>query len=150
MTTIIVIGSPAAQGSKSFKGIRGGKAIMTESSKALKPWRTAVTYAALATREQVYGPVSVEMIFTILKPKSAPKSRVTYPDRRPDLDKLIRGVSDGLTDAGVWEDDSRVIRLTASKVYPNESKDALHVPGCVIRIEAVTAVIDEAKRRGVL
>ncbi len=144
--TIIVYGDPAPQGSKAFKGIAGGHAILQEMSKKVKPWREAVKHAALAVLENdslsierhcngaIPGAVAVEMTFTMKKSKSAPKTRKTWPDRRPDLSKLVRSTEDALTDAGVWEDDSRVVSLYARKVFPGEGVDALPSLGAVIKI----------------
>lgn len=150
MIEIRVIGSPAPQGSKRFVGFKGGKGMMIESSKAVRPWRQDVTAAALEQLERdslslerhcngaIPGPVEVEMIFTMKKPKSAPKTRQTWPDRTPDLSKLVRSTEDALTSAGVWEDDARVVRCTSSKVFPGEGPDSLPVPGAVIRIRGVS------------
>ncbi len=143
MREIIVYGIPAPQGSKRFVGhAKSGRGIMVESSKAVKPWREAVKWAALGEgirgpEDAIVGPVRVEMSFTLPKPKSAPKTRRTYPDRKPDLSKLIRSTEDALTDAGVWEDDSRVIYCGASKLYPSEGLGALSKPGAIIRITPV-------------
>lgn len=150
--TIRVIGLPGPQGSKTFRGIHGGHAVMAESSKAVKPWREAVVWAAreamggeageisierICNAAAVAGPVAVEMIFTWPKPTSAPKGRRTWPDRRPDIDKLCRSTFDALVSAGAIEDDARCVKLFAAKVFPGEGTDALDVPGCVIRITAV-------------
>jgi Holliday junction resolvase RusA-like endonuclease len=35
----------------------------------------------------------------------------------PDLDKLIRAVGDSLTDSGIVVDDSRIVRISARKIY---------------------------------
>ena len=99
--TITVYGVPAPQGSKRFVGhAKSGRGIMIESSVAVKPWREAVKWAAMGACA-VTGPVRVTMTFTLPKPKSAPKTCRTYPDRKPDLSKLIRSTEDALTDAGV-------------------------------------------------
>ena len=113
MLTITVIGIPAPQGSKSFKGLtKSGRGIMVESSKLVKPWRQAVTYAAIeamlqpghsSDRPMLCGPVRVDIEFVLPKPKSAPKTRWTAPDKKPDLDKLCRSTFDALVDAGVIE-----------------------------------------------
>lgn len=138
--TITVYGLPAPQGSKKFVGTtKAGRGLMVESSKKVKPWREAVKYEVLRQRENgvallISGPIAVEMTFTLPKPKSAPKTRVTFPDRKPDLSKLVRSTEDALTDVGVWEDDARVVDLRANKVYPNEGEHALSSPGAVIRI----------------
>lgn len=136
MIEIRVIGLPAPQGSKRFMGVRGGKGVLVESSKAVKPWREAVKWAALEARETMLGgPLSVNMTFTLPKPKTA---RRRYPDRKPDLSKLVRSTEDALTDAGIWEDDARVVICQAIKVYAGDSC-SLPVPGAVIRISEVRA-----------
>jgi Holliday junction resolvase RusA-like endonuclease len=134
--TITVYGLPAPQGSKRHVG----RGIMIESSKKVKPWREAVKWAALeamdfqpiACAPRIGGAVSAEMIFTLPRPKSAKKG--ARPDKKPDLSKLVRSTEDALTDAGVWEDDARVVSCVARKVFPGEGPDALPVPGAVIRV----------------
>lgn len=141
---IIVRGRPAPQGSKSFKGMtNAGRAILTESSKKVRPWRQDVKAAAEACRARsgaapIDGPVIVRMVFTLPKPKSAPKTRRTYPMRTPDLSKLVRSTEDALTDAGIWKDDARVIEyVRLAKVFPGEDPEALDCPGVVIEIREV-------------
>lgn len=146
---LIVRGTPAPQGSKSFKGMtNAGRAILTESSKKVKPWRMDVKAAAEAwiasQRSQMIahapidGPVIVRMVFTLKKPSSAPKTRRTFPMRTPDLSKLARSTEDALTDAGIWADDARVVGYERlAKVYPGEDAEALDSPGCVIEIREV-------------
>ena len=114
-----VVGTPAPQGSKSFMGIRGGKGIMVESSKKVKPWRKAVEAAAIEVKDvhgQFTGPIELHVTFYLERPKSAPKS-VTVPFRKPDLSKLVRSTEDALTTAGLIEDDARIVRIVASKEF---------------------------------
>jgi len=131
---IIVYGTPAPQGSKRHVG----NGVMVESSKKVKPWRQDVKYAALAARflrhQSVDNPVLLRVVFTLPKPASAPKRRKTYPSKKPDIDKLLRSTMDGLTEAGVWVDDARVIEVTALKVFPNEHDESLDAPGARITI----------------
>jgi crossover junction endodeoxyribonuclease RusA len=145
---ITVYGIPAPQGSKKFVGVsKVGRGILIESSKAVKPWREAVKWAALETLKGLplrpdgkipfmYDcAVSVSMIFSLPKPPSAPKKR-RWPDRKPDLSKLIRSTEDALTDAGVWVDDARVVAMTAAKVYVGSTHlGALDRPGATIIIQ---------------
>ena len=138
---IIVYGIPGPQGSKKLVGRdRKGRGILVESSAKVKPWREAVKWAALEAARLagwngiINGPVACDMTFTLPKPKSAPKRRVTFPDRKPDLSKLVRSTEDALTEAGVWADDARVIACHAFKRYPGEGIDALDSPGAVIEI----------------
>lgn len=124
-------GLPAPQGSKSFRGMRNGKPILAESSANVKPWRQAVSWFAMEAmggRQAPYfrGAVAVELGFRLPMLKSGKDWRCTA---RPDLDKLIRSTFDALTDAGVWEDDSRVVTIVAYK-----SRDAR--TGCNIMIRS--------------
>jgi Holliday junction resolvase RusA-like endonuclease len=137
--TFALHGLPISQGSKSFKGIsRSGRAIMVESSKALKPWRGMVQTAIRAAIAQapappagwpLLGPIAVELCFTMRKPASAPKRRRTWPVVYPDIDKICRSALDSATLAGLWGDDSQVVDLHAWKVYPLETPRALRQPG---------------------
>lgn len=160
MIRLVVYGRPAPQGSKRHVG----RGIMVESSKHLRPWREDVRAAALEwvnrytfeMREVGGGivrvapqndnlvwalpldyPLRVGMVFTVAKPASAPKKRTTYPDRMPDLSKLIRATEDAITSSGLWKDDARVVELVTAKRYPNEGVDALDRPGCVIVVEPI-------------
>ena len=96
MLTITVIGIPAPPGgaSPSRASPKAAACIMVESSKLVKPWRQAVTYAAIeamlqpghsSDRPMLCGPVRVDIEFVLPKPKSAPKTRWTAPDKKPDL-----------------------------------------------------------------
>lgn len=136
---IEVYGTPAPQGSKSFKGMRGGRAVLVEASKKVKPWRADVKAAAEAAMralgaswEPMDGPLRLDVVFTLRKPLSAPKRTRTYPMRVPDLDKLLRSTDDALTDAGIWVDDARVVDCRALKAYPGEAEGALDFPGARI------------------
>ncbi len=146
MIEITVIGSPAPQGSKRFVGTsKAGRGILIESSGAVKPWRqdvVAAARAAMAGRGAIAGPVRVSMVFTLKKPKSAPKTRRTWPSTKPDLSKLARSTEDALTTAGVYEDDSRIVGYDRlEKVFPGEDAEALDVPGVRITIRQVQAEV---------
>jgi crossover junction endodeoxyribonuclease RusA len=133
MTQITVRGNPAPQGSKRHIG----HGVMIESSQKVKPWREAVKWAAievLRDTQPFKGPVCLDITFTLRKPKSAPKRQRTYPDKQPDIDKLCRSTLDALVASEIIEDDSRVVRLVATKVFPGESFRSLGCPGAVIRI----------------
>lgn len=143
MIEIIVYGEPAPQGSKKFVGLaKSGRGILIESSKKVKPWREAVKLAAIeamggAGAKRITGPVAIEMVFTVPKPKSAPKRKQTWPDKKPDLSKLVRAAEDSLCDAGVFEDDARIVHCLSGKCYPGEGLHALPVPGAHITVVSV-------------
>lgn len=133
-----VPGIPVPQGSKRAFGGR-----VVEANKNLRPWRGQVTASAVdaitTTGWGITGrPVHVDLRFEMPRPKahyrtgaasgevkpSAPLAHI----RKPDLDKLVRAVLDGLTDAGVWVDDSQVAHLTCEKYYGN-------APGVMVSVE---------------
>ncbi|MGH9088810.1 MAG: RusA family crossover junction endodeoxyribonuclease [Acidimicrobiales bacterium] len=125
---ILVVGTPAPQGSKRHVG----NGVMVESSAKVKPWRQDVKAAALdaiaeAGWEPATGPVSLNITFRLSRPRShygtgrnaghIKSSAPVWVDKRPDLSKLVRSTEDALTEAGVWRDDARVARLVVRKVY---------------------------------
>lgn len=127
MSTFRVSGVPAPQGSKTGY-IRGGRVVLVESSKKVKPWRAAVAQAATQAwlrTEPIDGPVEVAVEFILPRPKSVPK-RVVHMIRKPDLDKLIRSTLDALSGVA-YVDDNRVRAITAVKRYqsPGETPGAL-------------------------
>jgi crossover junction endodeoxyribonuclease RusA len=112
-----VHGLPIAQGSlRSW--IANGKPVITTTAKGLSTWRRLVADVAqrFAPEEPWEGPVGIELDFGLPKPKSAPKRRRVWPDKRPDLDKLCRAVLDALTYV-VFADDSQVVHILATKDY---------------------------------
>lgn len=135
-----VYGTPGPKGSKRHVG----NGVMVESSAKVKPWAEAVKWAAFEAMQPragqgIRGPVSLHVTFTLAKPKSAPKKMRSYPERKPDIDKLLRSTLDALKSAGCYEDDARVIELTAAKRFPHEGDDSLHLPGAVIRITSAVS-----------
>lgn len=41
--------------------------------------------------------------------------------KKPDIDNLNKAVSDAITDIGLWEDDSQVYSISASKYYTQKT-----------------------------
>lgn len=137
--TITVFGRPAPQGSKRYVGgnrAQGGRFI--EASKYLPAWRKAITIAAITEIEKETwakdtNPIAIEVTFYLERPATIPVAKRPWPIKPPDLDKLLRGVLDGLTDAGVWDDDGQVVKITAWKVYA-DTRD----PGCEITVSPIS------------
>lgn len=145
MIEVVVYGIAAPQGSKRHVG----RGIMVESSKKVAPWRDDVRAAALTVHDgpPLDGPLAALMVFTLRKPASAPVRRRTWPDRYPDLSKLVRSTEDALTTAGLWADDARLVEyVRLAKVYPGEDPDALDRPGAVIRVWSIGAAESIAAR----
>jgi Holliday junction resolvase RusA-like endonuclease len=131
-----VHGTPAPQGSK--RGfVIGGRAIITDANPApLKTWRDDVKHAALDAMngaQPLAGPLELLVTFVLVKPKSVKRG---WPHVRPDLDKLLRSAGDALTSAGVYGDDSQIVRITAQKVYGLR-------PGAEIIVRVVADDVEE-------
>lgn len=127
-----VYGTPAPQGSHRAFVVKG-HAVITEASKKLPVWRDAVVLAARRAAagkswQMLDGPVHLRVIFHMPRPASVKR---LYPSVTPDLDKLVRGVSDALTAAAVIKDDARIIEVYALKLYATDEV----APGATITIE---------------
>lgn len=144
--TVIAHGQPIPQGSKrAFISRSTGRAAMKEDNPKTGSWRETVAWAVARAMEQagrtepLTGPLRVEVVFTMRKPTSRPKTRVTFPDTKPDADKLLRASFDAVTTAGGWVDDARVIDARVVKAFPGEHPFALSAPGMHMRIWSMTS-----------
>jgi len=127
--TISVTGDPASQGSHAIMNGR----IVQVNSKKHKAWRTAIVQACIESLPADWIPLDepVELIvnFYMSKPASVKRS---LPSVAPDLDKLIRSVGDALAIGGVYADDSRIVRISARKLYAQGIE-----PGATIEVRAI-------------
>jgi len=111
MSAFFVKGRPVPQGSLKF--IQGRPIHVRAVDLAV--WRADIARnAELSGFSPISGAVKVTADFIFKRPKSTP-NRI-YPHVKPDLDKLVRAVLDGLT-AVAYEDDSQVILIQTTKTY---------------------------------
>ena len=112
--SLSVTGNPASQGSHA---IMRGRIVQVNSTKH-KAWRKAIVQEAIAILPDDWQPIDepCELIVNFYMPKPASVKR-SLPTVSPDLDKLIRAVGDSLTDSGIVIDDSRIVRISARKLY---------------------------------
>lgn len=127
--TISVRGDPASQGSHAIMQGR----IVQVNSKKHKAWRTAIITEVIANLPEGWVPLDepVELIVNFYMPKGKSVTREA-PSVAPDLDKLLRSVGDALAIAGVYTDDSRVVRISARKLY-----DQGIGPGATISVKTI-------------
>ena len=112
-----VPGLPKPQGSKRAFVVKGRPVLAESAGQPLKDWRAVVALAAMnqmAGSPPLDGPVLVRLGFYLPRPKSHPKTKITYPTSRPDIDKLARSVLDALTHI-CFSDDAQVVHLEARK-----------------------------------
>jgi Holliday junction resolvase RusA-like endonuclease len=130
---IRIYGDPAPQGSKRVFNGR----IVEASGNKLKVWRKAIAAACqnLVSEEHslLLGPVRVEVEFYLPRPVSVTIKKRPLPIVPPDLDKLLRGLLDGIGQSEViWGDDSQVVQIDAVKLYADETE-----PGATVTIYAL-------------
>lgn len=133
-----VAGTPKAQPRvKAF--VRGGHAGVYTPDSA-ESWKQEVRKEAIANAPEsvMSGVVRVELDFFLPRPKAhykrdgsvKPNSPVWHC-KKPDLDNLIKAVTDAITDTQrIWADDRLIYQISATKSY------ALNAVGCSVRIDA--------------
>jgi crossover junction endodeoxyribonuclease RusA len=124
-----VFGIPATAGNKTafpIKGRDGRMHVAVREGKQAGPaqsWRARVEEVVQELARDgaplLDGPVKLVVDFYLPRPKSAPKRRRTWPDRKPDLSKLLRAIEDPMKGV-VLADDARIVELRASKDYAYE------------------------------
>lgn len=114
MNKFFVKGRPVPQGSLKFIQGRPIHARATD----LAVWRADIARnAEQAGYKPLEGGMRIDLMFVFHTPKTVKR---IAPWVKPDLDKLIRAVLDGLTGVA-YEDDCQVVAISASKSYgPHE------------------------------
>jgi crossover junction endodeoxyribonuclease RusA len=132
-----VVGIAAAKGSmRAFLPKGSTRPILTSTNRSLKSWENLVRAKASAAAESLNWllperdiPVSVFVSIALPRPKSLPKKKLAHT-KKPDLDKLARGILDALT--GIcYHDDSQVTSLSATKSYTTFQDQA---PSVMVRV----------------
>jgi crossover junction endodeoxyribonuclease RusA len=126
--TFAVAGKPEAKGStRAFVPKGWTRPIITSTNRNLKEWEARVRDAALPYLTTVYAAeaIGVHLSFRLERPKSLPK-RIAHHCKKPDLDKLVRAVIDGMTGI-IYRDDSQVVQIQAEKSYatPGETEGVI-------------------------
>lgn len=68
--------------------------------------------------EPTKNPVKISMTFYLTKPKKIPKDFPDTPQKRPDIDNLIKTVLDALNGLA-YEDDKQIVKVSARKEWSN-------------------------------
>ena len=139
--TLIVQGVPQPKGSlKAFRHARSRRIVVTADNPKLRAWQRAVQVTALAARGRggraFPGPVTVECLFLLPRPRSYP-ARVVHHTRKPDLDKLVRAIFDALAADVLFGDDAAVVEVRATKAYAGDGFQ----PGVLITVADATDLV---------
>jgi crossover junction endodeoxyribonuclease RusA len=119
--------------------VRGGHAGVYTPNSA-ESWKQSVRREAIANAPEslTANSVCISLDFFLPRPKSHLKrdggvkeNQPIWHCKKPDLDNLIKAVTDAITDTQrIWLDDSQICRISATKTY------ALNATGCSVRIDA--------------
>lgn len=144
-----VYGRPAPAGSKrAFQNRHTGRVQVVDANRKAAPWKQEVAGAALkAAAGRVFAkgtPLLLDATFVVARPAShhgtgrnAGTVKASAPARpcgAPDTTKLLRGLEDAITAAGVWHDDAQVVVQTAQKMYGWPER-------CVVTIRALLPTV---------
>jgi len=111
-----VLGRPVPQGSMRAILSKTTHQIIMPTPPKLKAWRRTIAKAARPCFDIPFNaPVSLRCTFYLKPPQALPSWR-RWPDKMPDLDKLVRAVDDALTGIA-FDDDKRVVLIEARKIW---------------------------------
>jgi Holliday junction resolvase RusA-like endonuclease len=114
------------------------RAVITTDNPGGKLWeRLVAVQAQRAARDGFFvGPVVVTITIRLPRPVSL-KRAIRHHMTKPDLDKLVRAILDGLTGV-LFDDDKQVVDLHARKCYA----DTGTAPSARITVETAARVED--------
>ena len=115
---LTVEGNPVPQGS--FRHVGNGRNIAANPK--LSAWRDTIAWqvAQQTHHRLIDGSIRVDLVFTLPRPKSVPRSVRGRPTVKPELDGLIRSVLDAISlerYCRILLDDSYVTDIHAAKRY---------------------------------
>ena len=121
MIAFEVLGDPIAKARPRFT--RGGHVYTATSTRVAEGQVYMEATKAMDGNTPMLGPLFVFVVAHLAIPKSWSKKRqqmadmrLIHPDKRPDLDNLVKLVTDGMN--GVcYEDDKQIVFMQAGKVY---------------------------------
>lgn len=141
--SFVVAGVPIPQGSSRAFVVKG-KAVITSSNRNLAQWRQRIaTEAQKVAQESLFyeedgNAYQVCAQFYFPRTKAMGKKEIAHTVR-PDIDKLIRAVNDGITGILI-PDDARIDQLTVKKTYLKF--DAVYGPRVEISITKRRKLLD--------
>ncbi len=125
-------GIPVAKGRPRFAK-RGAfmQAYTPKDTQNYEAWARQCATQAMGERDLLQGPVTLDAMFHLPVPASWPQwkraaalDRQIRPEGRPDLDNLLKALTDAFNGI-VWRDDAQLIKFTAEKVYGDQPLTAV-------------------------
>jgi Holliday junction resolvase RusA-like endonuclease len=133
--TLTIPGLPTAKGRPRIGKLANGRpvAFTPEKTRTREGVVAALAMDVMASRPALTCPVEVVVEAVLPIARSWRKSEqqqardgIKWPIGRPDLDNLVKLVTDGCNGI-VWADDSQIVFLLARKSYGDIPKTVIHV-----------------------
>ena len=131
MIKIVIDG--AVRGKQRPRLTRSGHVYTPKETRDAEAGITKLASEAMAGRDLLTGPVSLNIFMVIEPPKSMPKRRRQWlienrcaVTKKPDLDNIAKLIGDALNGVA-FEDDSQVAELWVKRVYGETSKTVVSV-----------------------
>lgn len=131
-----VLGTAQPAGSKrAFANRKTGRAMVVDANPRAKPWKaevSAIAYEAMAGRPLLDGPLMLEVMFVVQRPKGHFGKRGLLPSapwapaKKPDVLKLTRGLEDALSGV-VYKDDAQIVEENLRKRYGEPERTIVRI-----------------------
>jgi len=152
----LVEGRPVPQGSMvaSYNRKQGVAHVHHQQGEALALWRNSIRIAARSAGVNPSAlPIRLTVVFGMVRPKAhmrlqggryVPKVSYYYarPSVAPDIDKLLRAVSDALTGVG-YVDDAQIVEVHCSKIYADNTYIEITDEGITAEQQTLSAEMGE-------
>jgi Holliday junction resolvase RusA-like endonuclease len=129
----VILGDPQPEGSMRIGRNRNARRpYIEQDNERLDPWRAKIAKTISCQRGDdapMYDePVVLRLVFVMPRPAKPMFSHV--PGTKPDLDKLVRAVSDALMMGKLIREDGRIVAYDRTvKVWPGADAEGLDMPG---------------------
>lgn len=119
--TVVIPGQPQGKARPRFNGKSGAYTPAKTAAYEQVIWMLAK--ASMRGKEQLSGPLHVNMRAVVQIPRSWPQVKQQAallgeirPTSKPDIDNILKAVSDGMNGI-VYRDDAAIVSANVSKVY---------------------------------
>lgn len=146
MIAFTVPGQPVAKGRPKFA--RQGGFVRTYTPEKTASYESIVKIHAAQAMQgaaPMVGPLALDLTLFVAIPKSTTKrdrARIAvgtyHPTKKPDLDNVLKAVTDAMNGI-VYEDDAQIVRIVTAKVYSDTPRAEVMVMPYVEALVGVAA-----------
>jgi len=127
----IVPGDPVSLDRARYGRGKDGTARIYDSQRDEKLMVGITLRSQNGDREPIAVPIYLDITFYFKKPRGF-KALSLWKTSRPDTSNLLKFYEDVGTEAGLWKDDSFIVKITAQKVYDDNPRTEFYVCPIII------------------